>query len=330
MRLRTLLVGGVGVLAGAALGNRLLGYRADDLADRDPRVPGVERTYRWRGIDVSYAVAGEPDAPDLVCFHGIDAAASNDEFAAVAERLAERYRVIAVDLPGFGRSDRPQLRYSTGFYVEFVREFLADETEDPVVLASGITGAFTVEAVAELEDQSELDSRGATGIDRLVLVCPTASPVSERPWLQTLFRTPLLGTAAFNALVSKPSIEFFLAKDVYHDSDAIDEAEVAYAWHSAHQPDARHAPAALFSGALGAETDLSTELAALETPTTLIWGREAERPPLEAGRRLASAANCDLVVIDYATHFPHAEHPDEFVAFLEAELLPRDGPSEEM
>ncbi|SDJ95467.1 alpha/beta fold hydrolase [Natronorubrum texcoconense] len=305
MKLRTVLGAAVGTVGAAVLGNRLLAKRAGEL--ENPLV-GVERTYRWRGIETKYTVAGDPNDPDMILCHGIHAGASSREFEPIVERLAEEYHVIAVDLPGFGRSNRPPLIYSSTLYAEFIRDFAADVADEPIVVASSLTGSFAAEAAQESE------------FDQLVLICPTDETTDERPWVRTLVRTPIVGSTLFNLLATKPGIRYFYDRDGYYDSDRIDDAEIEYAWRSAHQPGARYAPASFSSGTLDPEFDLATELAALETPTTLVWGRDAELVPLREGRDLADAADLELVVVDYATQLPHAEHPDKFVEYLSAEL----------
>ncbi|WP_440769777.1 alpha/beta fold hydrolase [Natronorubrum sp. DTA28] len=305
MKLRTVLGAAVGTVGAAVLGNRLLAKRAGEL--ENPLV-GVERTYRWRGIETKYTVAGDPNDPDMILCHGIHAGASSREFEPIIERLAEEYHVIAVDLPGFGRSNRPPLIYSSTLYAEFIRDFAADVADKPIVVTSSLTGSFAAEAAQESD------------FDQLVLICPTDETTDERPWVRTLVRTPIVGSTLFNLLATKPGIRYFYDRDGYYDSDRIDDAEIEYAWRSAHQPGARYAPASFSSGTLDPEFDLATELAALETPTTLVWGRDAELVPLREGRDLADAADLELVVIDYATQLPHAEHPDKFVEYLSAEL----------
>lgn len=305
MKLRTAVGATIGALGAAAIGNRVLQKRARDLENP---LPGVENTYRWRGMDVAYTTAGDPDDPDLLLCHGIHAAGSSYEFEPIFERLAENYHAIAVDLPGFGRSDRPPLVYSPTIYEEFLGDFARDVTEEPIVVASSLTGAFATAAAEE------------GGFERLVLICPTDETTGERPWLRTLLRSPVVGSGLFNLLVSKPSLRRFLDRDGYYDASSIDADEVEYAWRSAHQPGARFAPASFASGHLDPDFDLQTELAALDVPTTLVWGRDAELVPLREGRDLADAADLDLVVIDYATLLPHAEHPETFVEYFRAEV----------
>ncbi len=304
-RLRTLLAGTVVAAGVAAATNRLLASRTTPLENP---LPGDEHVYGWRGMDIVYTEAGDSENPDLVLFHGIHAAASSEEFSAIVSHLTDQYHVIVPDLPGFGRSDRPPLVYSATLYEEFVRDFLNDITVDPLVVASSLTGSY-VAAVA-----AETDCRG------LVLVCPTAETSDEKPWLQTLLRTPLVGTTLFNLLVSTPALRLFFDRDGYYDTENIDQEELEYAWHSAHQPGARYAPASFAAGTLDSEIDLATELAALEIPVTLLWGRDAKLIPLRDGRELASAADAGLVVVDYATLLPHAEHPETVVGSLETAL----------
>lgn len=306
MNARTVFGGIVGTVGAAVLSNRALKARARDF---EHQLPGIEETYRWRGMEVSYTVAGDPNSTDLLLLHGVHAGASSYEFEPIIEPLAEHYHVIAVDLPGFGRSERPPLIYSPSLYAEFIRDFAADVTDEPVVIASSLTGAFAT------------DAAGETAFKELVLICPTAETGDSRPWLRTLIRTPIVGTTLFNLLASKPSLRYFYNRDGYYNPDRIDESEVEYAWKSAHQPGSRYAPASFASGTLDPDFDLQTELAALETPTTLVWGRDADLVPLREGRDLAEAADLSLVVIDYATQLPHAEHPEKFVEYLTAELL---------
>ena len=144
MKLRTLVGATIGAVGAAAVTNRVLDRQADELA---PPLPGESGTYRWRGFDIAYTEAGEPDDDDLVLLHGINAAATSREWRTAFEALAEDYHVVAPDLPGFGRSDRPPLTYSASLYTTFVRDFLTDRSEDATVVASSLTGASRLRSV---------------------------------------------------------------------------------------------------------------------------------------------------------------------------------------
>jgi len=296
----------VGALGVAAAANRALAGMAEDL---DPPLPGDTGKYRWRGIDVTYTEAGDPEDPDLVLLHGIDAAATSYVYRGIVADLAEDHHVIVADLPGFGRSERPPLVYSASLYESFVTDLLEDLTDDPAVVASSLPAAYAAIAAQEVD------------VRRLVLVCPSASGMGGRSVaLRTLLRSPVVGTAITNLITSKPALRYFSADHAYYDPAAITDEEIDYRWQSAHQPGARYAPASFVSGHLDADVDLADVLAGLDAPVTLVWGREAEVIPLEDGRELAEAADARLVVFDYSRLIPHAEHPETFVEFLDEEL----------
>jgi len=299
MRLRNVAGAAVGAFGAAAVANELLSRRAGDLPSP---LPGEARTYRWRGFDVAYTEAGDPDNPDLVLLHGINAAGSSHEWKKVVEPLAEEYHVVAPDLPGFGRSDRPPLTYSAALYETFVRDFLDDVVEDPVVVAASLTAAY----VAGVAD--DVDVSG------YVLVCPTATTIpGERVWLRTVARSPVVGEALFNLVVSEPSIRYFHDDHGYHDMANLDDETVDYEWQTGHQPGARFAPASFLSGHLDSDVDLAATFADIDVPVTLVWGQEAEMPPLSTGRDLAEDADVRLVSIGESALVPYAERPREFV-----------------
>ena len=304
MRLRSV-VGSVLAGTGAvAATNKLLAWRSKDL---EAPLDGSEETYRWRGFDVAYTEAGDPEAPDLVLLHGLNAAGSSFEFRAVFDALAEDYHVLAPDLPGFGRSDRPPIQYTADHYTTFAGDFLRDVAADPTVIASSHSGAYAATAVAD----------GAP-VNELVLVCPTTTGIpGTRPLVRSLVRTPLVGTALFNAATSRRAIRYFNADHGYYDPDVVTEDVVDYHWQASHQPGARFAAASFFGGFLDVDADLGETLADLDAPVTLAWGREATVSPLVDGRELADDAGAALTVFDDADVQPHVERPE---AFLERAL----------
>jgi pimeloyl-ACP methyl ester carboxylesterase len=308
MRFRTLLTGVAGGLGVTALANRVVGSRAGTLR---PPLGRATEAYRWRGFDISYTEAGDPDDPDLLLVHGINAAGSSAEFAPVFDELAEDYHVVAPDLPGFGLSDRPPLMYSASLYTTFVADFARDLTEDATVVGSSLSAAYVATAAREVE------------FSELVLVCPTARTMpGRRTWVRSLLRSPLVGEALFNVLSSERSLLYFQEDHGFYDMGHADDEWLAYRWQVTHQDGARFAPASFVSGFLDPDVDLEETLASLDVPLTIVWGREADIVPLEHGRDLAEAADARLVVFDRARLLPHYEHPRAFASVVRGEPTP--------
>ncbi|MBB5856583.1 alpha/beta fold hydrolase [Amycolatopsis umgeniensis] len=82
------------------------------------------RSVRLGDVEVFYREAGDPDAPVLLLLHGFPT--SSHQFVRLMRRLAGRWRLIAPDLPGFGRTVTPD-----GFTFTFDRlaEVLGEFTE---------------------------------------------------------------------------------------------------------------------------------------------------------------------------------------------------------
>ncbi len=305
MNLRSVAGGLAAGIGATALANAALRGQAPPLS---PALDGTQRTFEWNDIDVQYAEAGDPDDPDLALLPGINAAGSNGEFREVFDDLAADYHVVSPDLPGFGMSERPPLRYSASLYTEFVRDFLA-ALDAPAVVASSITAAYLLDAADDLE------------LSSVVLICPTERGGPDRNLLvRELLRSPVVGEALFNLLTSKPSIRYFNADHGYYDTDRVSDEWIDYEWRTAHQPNARYAPASFISGFLNADVDLETRLRDVDAPVTLLWGREADITPLRRGRTLAEAADCRLVVVDDAKLLPHVEFPEQVLGALDEAL----------
>ncbi len=66
------------------------------------------------GVEIFYRAAGAPDAPVILLLHGFPA--SSFQYRELIPRLADRFRVIAPDLPGFGFTEVPAAR---GYHYSF-------------------------------------------------------------------------------------------------------------------------------------------------------------------------------------------------------------------
>lgn len=290
-------------VGGAAVANAALAAASPKL---DPWFEGERAAYFWRGHRIAYTVRGS--GKPILLVHGIHAAASSYEWRHNFEHLASHYRVHAVDLLGFGLSDRPATSYTAQGYVSLLLDFLRDVfTEPPAVVASSLAAAHVVAAAY----------RAPQNVAGLVLVCPTGIVRLDEPQglldviSQGALTAPVLGQTLYNVLVSEASIRYYLRNQVFADPEAIEPGIFEQMYATSHQPGARYAPAAFVGGALNA--DISEIFPRLTVPTLVVWGSQAKMAPAtDAVAFMRSNPAIRFELVEGAGLLPHDEKAGEF------------------
>src|SRR5918911_388763 len=159
-------------------------------------IGGEEGWFDWHGHRIFYTRRGS-GAP-LLLVHSIHAAASSFEWRSNVDALAESYTVYTIDLLGFGRSERPNVRYSARLYLHLIDDFARYVIGAPCTLiASSLSAAYA--AVLAARDPGRYPA--------LVLICPTGLSRQHEPAgagddvTRLIVDAPIVGTALFNALV---------------------------------------------------------------------------------------------------------------------------------
>jgi pimeloyl-ACP methyl ester carboxylesterase len=126
-------LGGAALTAAAILGTTaLVVARRARQAERNN--PPTGRFLDIEGVHLHYLERGE--GPPLVLLHGNGAMVQDFEISGILERLAQRYRVIAVDRPGFGHTNRPRSQsWTPAAQAELVHKALVQlEIKDAIVV----------------------------------------------------------------------------------------------------------------------------------------------------------------------------------------------------
>lgn len=249
--------------------------------------------------------AGPPRAKAVVLVHGLGQAASRD-WAQVIPALAERYRVIALDLPGFGASDKGNHLYSPANLARVLEAVLKDRVDEPFALVGHSMGAAVALAYAGAYPQR---------VARLVLV--DAAGVLHR----SVYAEFLGRVGAQRALgVDSPWFESLVrAIQIRAENWAI-RGDLLLERAGVRQRLLRGEPNAIAAFAL-AEHDFSETLPAIRAPTLVVWGAFDTVAPPRTGEVLAWAIpNARLVVLEGLGHAPQVEAPHRFNPILLEEL----------
>ena len=305
-RWKKIALSGGALLGAAAVYNAFARKGIDKLENL---IGGEEGGFEWRGHRIAFTRRGS--GPPLLLIHGIHAAAWSYEWHDNADALAAHNTVYTIDLLGFGRSDRPAIRYSARLYISLISDFVHQVIGEPCILvATSLSGAYAI--VLAARDPERFPAVALIAPTGLVRLNRQSGPAGEAERLAV--EAPIVGTAMFNSLVSRRNIRRWLEKSYVDDTIVTDDLVDIYYWTS-HQIGARHAPAAFISGQLN--IDVRQALRRLTQPAMLIWGEEGSIAPVEEFRGFrAVKPDFELSVLTPAGDLPHDERPDDFNVIL--------------
>lgn len=276
------------------------------------------------------ALYGEPVSmsgatPPLLLIHSVNAAATAYEMKPLFEHFSSRRAVYALDLPGFGLSDRTDRTYTPRLMtdaihaaVEAIRQAHGEAPIDLAALSLGCE--FAARAATETPNAfRSLALISPTGFDRRSSKAATKAGgdgTRAMPWLHGLLSVPLWKRGLFSALTSRASIRFFLQKT--WGAKDIDEGLLEYDYITTHQPGAENAPYYFVSGYLFS-TDAIKLYQTLSMPVWMSHGVRGDFVDYEQKVTVEGLPNWKISVFQTGA-MPHFEKPTEFAGHYETFL----------
>jgi pimeloyl-ACP methyl ester carboxylesterase len=209
----------------------------------------------------------------LLLIHSINAAGSAYEVLPLFNYYRRRRSVYALDLPGFGFSERGERNYTPRLMTDAIHvamtEIARDHSEEPVdAIAVSLGSEFLARAASENPEAfRSLGLISPTGFSRPTPDEAPAGSTRAMPLFHSILM--LCGRPFFDLLTSKPSIRYFLNKT--WGSKEIDEGLLEYDYLTTHQPGAYQAPYAFVSGFLFSK-DIQVVYRALRLPVWMVHG----------------------------------------------------------
>jgi pimeloyl-ACP methyl ester carboxylesterase len=255
-------------------------------------------------------------APVLL-IHSINATASAYEVRPLFERLSATHRVFAIDLPGYGGSQRGDRRYDIALFTAAIEDALDAIGEScgdaPVnLLAVSLSSEFAARAAVRHPQRIRtLTLVTPTGLDRRSAALDGAPGQSrEVPGVHRVLTWPFWSQSLFSLLSSRASVRYFLKRT--WGSPNIDEGLVDYCVANARQPGARHAPLSFLCFRLFA-ADVGSLYSQLQMPVWVPHATRGDFRDFSSADFLRSRANWRFQPFE-AGALMYFEMPDAFVA----------------
>ena len=246
------------------------------------------------GLNVAYSRAGAGKV--VLLLHGWGA--SKENLAGLQTTLCKNFDVIALDLPGFGKSDTPPDDWTVGSYAKFLHTFLTqlDIKQLHAVIGHSFGGRLIIKGVSE----------GLLHPKKVVLIGSAGVKHSNSLRNKVYKIIAKIGKAAlwFPGLAKTREK---LRTKLYSAAGSSDYLQV------------NNGMKKIFIATVN--EDLSQDARAVTQPTLLVWGSEDNEAPLGDARLYASVmADATLKIVQEAGHFVHVDSPRKVEAWVESFL----------
>lgn len=234
------------------------------------------------GIRINYEEKGEGDL--IVLLHGWG---SNIKlFANMIDLLSPKYKVVAMDMPGFGESQEPPEAWDVGKYVDFVIDFLKDyDNKDIMFLGHSFGGRVII----KMHSRTDLPFN----VSKVILVdsagiMPPKS--NKKSWRTRYYK---MGKAVLSTKIAQ-----MIAPDALENF----RKKMGSADYAAASPMMRQVMVKVVN------EDLEPYLPNIKCPTLLVWGVNDTATPLSDGEKMEKLIpDAGLVKLENAGHYSFLE-----------------------
>ncbi len=261
--------------------------------------------YKINGQEINAIEEGNPDRQLALMIHGWSS--SWYAMSPLIGLVSQRFRAVAIDLPGYGSSPPLPERVKIETYADILTDLAEKMTDSPVVLIGHSMGGMISLTMA---------LRNPALIERMVLISPTIT--GHLSQYINLFVSPitLLERFGLGSLIvsSVEQLMVGISDRLMRPASFAERTDITREDYNRLRADVRRPG----QGRVRAEcffamreNDLRGQLGEVDTPSLVLWGAEDNTVPLrDAGVVADEWPEADLRIIPQAGHWAHFETPD--------------------
>lgn len=190
-----------------------------------------DKIFTWRDMEVHYLEKGEKNKCPLLLVHNLYPSSSKEEWSSIDEQLALNFHIYEIDLPGCGKSDKPNITYINFMYVQLLSAFMKEVIQEKTNICAAAYSSSFVLMTARMNENM---------IDKIIIINPTSieelvKPVSKQSMAKKqLIELPIIGTSLYNYKMKKSSIEDDYKYIYYYNDKNVNSREIDISYFNAH------------------------------------------------------------------------------------------------
>lgn len=273
----------------------------------------VQRDVKVGGVRLRVGLSGS--GPPLVVLH--DLFLDGTSWDGVADELADEFRIVAPDLPGFGESEKPapgRYDYGVSVFADSIAGLFAGLGIGRAAIAGhGLGGAIAITLAAL---HPELASK-------LILINPLCYEQRlDLPRRAAL--VPVVGSLLFKQLWGRAAFRTYFREQLVAARAPIPTSRIDHYYDGFSGPAARSSALATLRATVDTRT-VEAKVQSVQAASLVVWGRHDGLAPAAYGQRLAKELRGGFELMD-AGHSPQEERPRETAEVI-ARFLRDERPS---
>ena len=259
------------------------------------QVQHYDWTYQGQTVTIAYEMSGT--GPTVLLLPAFSTVSTRAELAQIAQVLASKFQVIALDWLGFGDSDRPAVTYERSLYQALLKDFVEDCCPQPAgILAAGHGAGYALH-LAQTHP-----------VARLLLVAPTwkgpLRAMGAPGWVATSLRNlvglPIVGSALYGANTHPAFLKWMYQRHVFVDEARLTPDFIQQRHRITQQPGARFAPGAFVTAALDPMRDRTEwlQVATAVTAASSVRVILADKAPPQSSAEMQALAELPGIQTD--------------------------------
>ena len=238
----------------------------------------------------------------ILLVHGLGGYKEN--WTLTIKGLCGEYRCVAIDLPGFGDSDKPKLEYTMEFFADFLLDFLRKLGIDEINIVGNSMGGTISFLFAE---------RHRNIVNTLTLVDSAGLRLKEE---KLIFNPKLFLDKGIPFRPPPQMIEYMIKDLLFENPPPLADEMVRRAinlWWGSEKEFEERSYAYLKSALYLFERDFSDIIKRIDVPTLVVWGDRDKMLPVKFADEFSRMIkNSHKIIIQNCGHSPQIEKPDEF------------------